>query len=78
MPLDVRQRAEAVVLQLEQPIGMVEGVREAHERHRRVEHGPIMSDVIGQAEENWHRAVDGESVRQRWWREADIQPASGN
>ena len=33
MPLDVREDAEAIELQLEQPIGMVEGVGDADEGH---------------------------------------------
>jgi hypothetical protein len=34
MASDVRQRPESVVLHLEEPIGVVEWFREAHERHR--------------------------------------------
>ena len=34
MPGDVRQRAEAVVLDLEDPVGMVERLGEPNERHK--------------------------------------------
>ena len=34
MALDMRERAEAVVLQLEQPVRVIERIRDADERHR--------------------------------------------
>jgi hypothetical protein len=42
--LDVGQRAESVVFQLEQPVWMIERARHAHERHRsqRGIHSPII------------------------------------
>ena len=43
VPADVRERAEPVVFQFEQPVRMIEGFRDRNERHRPVLHGQSVS-----------------------------------
>jgi hypothetical protein len=46
MPLDVRKGAKTIELQLEEPIGMVEGIRDANEMHGAELHSFSLSDEM--------------------------------
>jgi hypothetical protein len=52
VPVDLRQRAKPVVFHLEDPVGVIERVGNAHERHRPAcrEHGKASSVAVPTAE----------------------------